>query len=395
MEESVQASSSRSIRIYLYIGLGVLLLVGGVAAFNHRGAKGDGGGSSLPLVSVIVPSRGEVAAGVAVTGQIAAQNDMPIGVDGNAGRISEVLVEPGEFVRRGQVLARLSPISAQSQVDSAAANLDELRASAAVAQAEYARAQRARDAFSVEEAERRRVAAANAEARVKASEAQLASARDLYEKTTVVAPTDGIVLTRSAEVGQIAGPGSAPLFRLARNAAIEMRAQVAEQDMPRLRIGQVVNVRLDGAAQTYTGRIWQLGAIIDPATRQGSVRISLPANDRNLRPGAYARADIATGNAEGVILPQTAVLNDEQGNYVLVVGEANKVERRGVQVAGPHQDGLLVSGGLAGNERVVAIAGAFLRIGEEVAVAQPAGGNSTTRAAGNAAAAGLTPVVSK
>jgi hypothetical protein len=80
---------------------------------------------------------------------------------------------------------------------------------------------------------------------------------------------------------------------------------------------------------------------------------------------------------------------------VLVVGEANKVERRGVQVAGPHQDGLLVSGGLAGNERVVAIAGAFLRIGEEVAVAQPAGGNSTTRAAGNAAAAGLTPVVSK
>ena len=397
MDDTDQHAGARPIRTFIYVALGVLVLAGALAFWTRRGNHPDANaGPSVPVVTVVVPSHGTVAAAVAVTGQIAAQNDMPIGVDGSAGRISEVLVEPGNYVRRGQVLARLSPISAQSQVDTAAANLDELRASAAVAQAEWARAQRARDAFSVEEAERRRVAATNAEARVKASEAQLASAHDLYEKTTVIAPTDGIVLTRTAEVGQIAVPGSSVLFRIARDAAIEMRAQVAEQDMPRLKIGQAASVHLDGTAQTYTGHIWQLGAIIDPATRQGSVRISLPANDRNLRPGAFARADVSAGSAQGVVLPQTAVLNDDQGSYVLVVGAGDKVERRGVQIAGPHQDGVLVSGGLAGNERVVSIAGAFLRIGEQVAVALPAGGGAASDSAvagGSKAKPGLTQAV--
>jgi len=397
MQDDAQGPVGRPLRKYLYGAVGVLALAVVAAVWNHRSAKTDGpSGSTPPLVSVIVPSRGEVASSVAVTGQISAVNDMPIGVDGNAGRIAEVLVEPGDFVRKGQVLARLNPISAQSQVDSASASLEELRSSAAVAQAEWARAQRARDAFSVEEAERRRVAAANAEARVKAAEAQLASARDLFERTTVVAPTDGIVLTRTAEVGQIAVPGGNALFRLARGGAIEMRAQVAEQDMPRLKVGQPATIRLDGVGQTWTGKVWQLGAIIDSATRQGSVRISLPANDRNLRPGAFARADVSAGSAQGVVLPQTAVLNDDQGSYVLVVGAGDKVERRGVQIAGPHQDGVLVSGGLAGNERVVSIAGAFLRIGEQVAVALPAGGGAASDSAvagGSKAKPGLTQAV--
>ncbi len=382
MQVDENGQAGRPLRKYLLGAIGFIALAVVAAVWNHRGAKSDSqSGNAPPLVTVVVPNRGDLATSVAVTGQISAVNDMPIGVDGNPGRISDVLVEPGDFVRKGQVLARLNPISAQSQVDSAQASLEELRSSAAVAQAEWARAQRARDAFSVEEAERRRVAAANAEARVKAAEAQLASARDQFERTTVVAPTDGIVLTRTAEVGQIAVPGGNALFRLARGGAIEMRAQVAEQDIPRLKVGQPATVRLDGVGQTWTGKVWQLGAIIDPATRQGSVRISLPGNDRNLRPGAFARADVAAGSAQGMVLPQTAVLNDDQGSYVLVIGAGDKVERRGVQVAGPHQDGVLVSGGLAGNERVVAIAGAFLRVGEQVAIAQPTGGGSASDSA--------------
>ena len=73
----------------------------------------------------------------------------------------------------------------------------------------------------------------------------------------------------------------------------------------------------------------------------------------------------------GVILPQTAVLSDEQGTYVLTVDPAGLLERRAVTVAGARSEGLLVSAGLAGTERVVAIAGAFLRAGEAVAIATP------------------------
>ena len=137
----------------------------------------------------------------------------------------------GDRVHKGQVLARLNPITAQTQVDSATASLDELKATAAVAEAEWARTQRARDSFSVEEAERRRTSAVTAEAKVKAAEAQLADAQNRMAHTTVLAPEDGIVLTRTAEVGQIAVPGTTILFRLARNGEIELRGQVAEQEI--------------------------------------------------------------------------------------------------------------------------------------------------------------------
>jgi HlyD family secretion protein len=386
----------------LIIGVGIAVVLAAALAwrFGHSSGAGarDKDANVPPLVTVVVPSLGNVTSTVSLTGEISAHNDMPIGVEGDGGRIAAVLVEPGDHVRRGQVLARLNPLTAQSQVDGAEAALDELRASAAASQAEYARAQGARDSFSNEEFERRRTAALTALAKVKAAEAQLAEAHTRWQRTTVVAPSDGIVLTRAAEVGQIALPGTAPLFRLARGGEIEMRGQVAEQDMPRLRVGQSALVRLDGVARPFTGKVWQIGAIIDAVTRQGSVRISLPAADQNLRPGAFARADIQAGASVGVILPQTAVLSDEQGTYTLVVGADDKLERRAVTVAAAHSEGLLVSNGLTGNERVVAIAGAFLRTGEQVQVAPGAlaggGGGGDAGGKRNVTGAGTNAAVS-
>jgi len=354
----------------------------------------DKGAATAPLVTVVVPSLGNVTTTVSLTGQISAQNDMPIGVEGDGGRISAVLVEPGDRVKRGQVLARLNPLTAQSQVESAQAALDELQAAAASSQAEFARAQQARDAFSVEEFERRRTAAVTAAAKAKVAQAQLSEAHTRWERTTVVAPSDGIVLLRAAEVGQIAMPGAPPLFRLARDGAIEMRGQVAEQDMPRIKVGQSALVRLDGVPQPFIGKVWQIGAVIDGVTRQGTVRISLPADDQNLRPGAFARADIQAGATVGVILPQTAVLSDEHGSYTLIVGAGDRIERRAITVVGARSEGLLVDSGLSGNERVVAVAGAFLRAGEQVkvapvAVASGGAGDSGRNVAGGNAGASV------
>ena len=347
----------------------VLAVVVWMLVRSHAGAStSDKDAAAPPLVTVVVPVLGAVTSQVSLTGLISARNDMPIGNEGDAGRISEVLVEASDRVRKGQVLARLRPVAAQSQLDSAEASLDEVQENAAVAQSEWARAQKGGDIFSKEESERRHTTALTAQARVIAAQAQVRDARNKLAQTIIVAPTDGIVLTRTAEVGQIAVPGSTVLFHLARNAEIEMRGQVAEQDVPRLALGQTATVRLDGVAKSFIGTIWQIGAVIDAGTRQGTVRIGLPA-DRNLRPGSFARADIEVGSTTGVLLPQTAVLSDEKGSYVLVVGSDNKLERRGVTVGGARSEGLLVSQGLGGSERVVAIAGAFLRTGETVAIA--------------------------
>ena len=359
-----------------YAGIGVaLVLVLAIGAWllgrGHAAAAATGkDGVVPPLITVIIPSRGEVTASVSLTGLISARNDMPIGNEGDSGRISEVLVEPGDHVRQGQVLAKLNPIAAQSNVDNMQASLEQERANAVMAKGEWERAQQGgSDLFSKEENERRRMSAATAEAKVRAAEAQVADARNRLAHTIIRAPTDGIVLTRTAELGQIAVPGSTVLFRLARDGQIEMRGQVAEQDVPHLKIGQQAQVRLDGVARSFTGTIWQIGAIIDSTTRQGTVRIALPASDQDLRPGAFARAEIQVGSSLGVILPQTAVLSDEQGNYVLIVGADSKLERRAVKVGGARSEGLLVSDGLSGNERVVAVAGAFLRTGEVVSIA--------------------------
>ena len=366
------ASGARAGWRWRFAGAGALLVLVAVVWMlvrSHAGAQtSDKDAAVPPLVTVVVPALGAVTSKVSLTGLISARNDMPIGNEGDAGRISEVLVEAGDRVRKGQVLARLNPITAQSLLDSAEASLDEVQANAAVARSEWARAQQGEDIFSKEENERRRTTALTAQAKVKAAQAQVRDARNKLAQTIILAPTDGIVLTRTAEVGQIAVPGSTVLFHLARDAEIEMRGQVAEQDVPRLALGQTATVRLDGVAKSFTGAIWQIGAIIDAGTRQGTVRIVLPT-DPNLRPGSFARADIEVASTTGVLLPQTAVLSDEQGNYVLVVGTDNKLERRAVTVGGARSEGLLVSRGLNGSERVVAIAGAFLRTGEIVAIA--------------------------
>jgi HlyD family secretion protein len=318
---------------------------------------------------VTVPTWGDVNGSVSLTGLISARNDMPIGNEGDPGRIAEVLVEAGDHVRKGQLLAQLNPITADSQLDSAAASLDQDRANAGAAQAEWQRAEHDADLFSAEESDRRRAAALTARAKVKAAEAQLTDARNRVAHTRILAPTDGIVLMRTAEVGQIAVPGSTVLFHLARDGQIEMRGQVSEQDLPRLKVGQTAEVHLDGVARAYPGKIWQIGAIIDPATRQGTVRIALGPAEQDLRSGAFARADIQISSSRGTVLPETAVLSDDQGTYVLIVGKDNKVERRAVKIAGTRSDGLLIDNGLDGTERIVAIAGAFLRSGETVRIA--------------------------
>ncbi|MEA3161656.1 MAG: HlyD family secretion protein, partial [Gammaproteobacteria bacterium] len=126
-----------------------------------------------------------------------------------------------------------------------------------------------------------------------------------------------------------------------------------------------VNVRLTGTSKAYPGTIRLLGAVIDPATRLGMARIDL-LPDPNLRPGAFARAEVTVSNAERAVLPQTAVLTDDRGSYVLIVNKQNKVERRAVRVSGIVQSGVTIAEGVAGSDQVIATAGAFLTEGEVV-----------------------------
>ena len=320
-----------------------------------------------PLVSVTTPGIRAVAARVTFTGAIAARYDIPITAEGEGGRVTAVLVETGDKVKRGQVLARIDQSVLRPQVNRLVASLEEARAQAALSSAEFERAQgvSAAGALSKEEIERRRAASVTDEARVKVAAAQLAEAEARLGRSDLRAPEDGLVLTRTAEVGQNASPGGEPLFRLARNSEIEMRGQIAEQDLAALATGQSADVFVTGISRPFPGTVRLLGSVIDPATRLGEIRISLQP-DPALRPGAFARGEVVVSRTERPVLPQTAVMSDAEGTYVYVVNDKSELERRAVTVANTVPEGLVISSGLKGSEHVVTTAGGFLRAGEKV-----------------------------
>jgi RND family efflux transporter MFP subunit len=322
---------------------------------------------ALPLVTVMAPGAQSVTSTVSFTGTIHARYDMPISPEGESGRVTAVLVEAGDHVKQGQVLARIDQSVLRTQLNRLAASLEESKAQASLSAAEYRRAQavEASGALSAEEIARRAATASTDEARVKVAAAQMAEYQARLGKTEIRAPSNGIVLTRAAEVGQTASPGGEPLFRLAQDGEIEMRGQVAERDLAALSVNQKALVFLTGIAKPFEGRVRLLGAIIDPQTRLGEIRISL-APDPALRPGAFARSEVVVGSAQRPVLPQTAVLSDAQGTYVLVVNGQSKAVRRAVRVVSTVPEGLVIGEGLEGNERVITTAGAFLRAGEEV-----------------------------
>ena len=322
---------------------------------------------AVPTVSVTEIGVSTLPTTVSIIGTIAARYDMPIGVEGDAGRVAAIYVEAGDHVKRGQVLARLNVSVLEPQVANLEAALEQARAEAELADAEYRRAQAvgASGALSAEETQRRKSAGVTAAAKVKVAAAQLAEAQARLARAAVRAPADGIILTRNVEVGQTATPGGEALFRLSEGGEVELRGEVAEQDLPKLVIGQSVNVRLTGIARVYEGHVRLLGAVIDPQTRLGQVRVALTP-DPNLRPGAFARAEVTVSNADRAVLPQTAVLTDDRGSYVLIVNAQHKIERRAVHVSGMVQNGVTIADGIDGKDQVVATAGAFLQEGELV-----------------------------
>ena len=359
----------------LAVAIVILLAVRLTQALGVKSAANKN--NPIPTVSVTEVGVSTVPTTVSIIGTIAARYDMPIGVEGDGGRVAAIYVEAGDHVKRGQVLARLDVSVLQPQVANLEASLEEARAEADLAGAEYQRALAvgASGALSAEETQRRKSAGVTAAAKVKVAAAQLAEAQARLARAAVRAPADGLILTRNVEVGQTATAGGEALFRLSEKGEVELRGQVAEQDLPLLKVGQAVSVRLTGTSQVYEGHIRLLGAVIDPQTRLGMARVALTP-DPNLRPGAFARAEVTVSNADRAVLPQTAVLSDDKGSYVLIVDAQHKVERRTVHVSGMVQNGVTIAGGIGAKEQVVATAGAFLQEGELVNPVSSAPGSS-------------------
>src|SRR5215213_8699024 len=181
------------------------------------GVKAGESGESAPAVSVVVPGRQQVARTISATGQLAARYDMPVGIPGEGGKVVSVLVEAGQWVGAGQTLAVIDRSVQTQEAAQLAAQIDVARADARLAQQELDRAQKlvSRGFVSKADVERRVATRDAALARVRVAQANLGQSRARIGRLDVRAPAAGLVLTRSVEPGQIVGPGSGALFRIA------------------------------------------------------------------------------------------------------------------------------------------------------------------------------------
>ncbi len=347
----------------------VLLLVIAFVVMSRGGSKQPQAATAgqVPSVTVVVPGRSQVGRVVTASGPLGARRDQPVGIAGSGGRVIRVLVDAGSWVRAGQVLAVIDRSVQTEQAAQQAAQIEAAKANAALAQSDYDRAiaLQGRGFISKAEIDAKKAARDAAFAQVRVAQAQLGATRAQIGQLNVTAPSSGLVLARNVELGQIVSPGSGALFRLAEGGDMEMKAQLAQQDLAYVRVGMPAQVTPIGSGASIAGTVWQVAPVIDPQSRLGMVRISVPYSGA-IRPGGYAEAKISSGTTSAPLLPQSAVLSDDKGNYVYIVNGKNEVERRDIKIGTVDDNGVTIASGLQGNEPVVLSAGPFLNPGQKV-----------------------------
>ena len=350
---------------------GAIALVLAIGAWMYSRSGGEAAdakpANQAPTVTVITPGRGTIQGTISATGTLAARRELPVGAVGEGGQIVRVLVEAGDWVGQGQILAVIDRSVQTQQAASLGAQIQVSQADANLAQANLDRSLKlvARGFVSKADVDRLSATRDAATARVRVARAQLGEAQARTARLNIVAPAAGLVLERNAEPGQVVGGASGVLFRLARGGELELRAGVSETDLAQLAPGVVAQVLPIGTDRSFSGQVWQLSPVINPQTRQGIARIAL-AYDPALRPGGFATATIASGALVAPLLPESAILSDDKGSFVYIVGKDSKVARRPIKTGIVTENGIAVTEGLAGTERVVLRAGGFLAPGDKV-----------------------------
>ncbi|WP_316865284.1 efflux RND transporter periplasmic adaptor subunit [Ralstonia mannitolilytica] len=314
------------------------------------------------------------------SGAVQPWQEASIGAEVNGLKLAEVLVNVGDVVKQGQLLARLSDETVRADVAAQRATLAEAEASAAQAAGEARRAHELdkSGAISQQDLIQYDTQAKTAAAKLAAARAQFDSQQLRLRYTRVVAPDDGVISARSATVGAVVSSGT-ELFKLIRKNRLEWRAEMHGEVLPRIQPGQAVRLRrMDGGV--VQGRVRQVAPTVDASTRNGLVYVDLPpqAAASGVKAGMYLSGDVLLGDAPAVTLPESAVFSRDGYDYVMVLAAQNRVRQTKVTV-GRRQDGQVeIVQGIGPNDGVVAAGAAFLSDGDTVRVA---GANAAASAA--------------
>jgi len=274
------------------------------------------------------------------------------------GTVEAVLVDDAQRVRRGQVVARLTPTSFEHALGIA-----------------LAQQERAQDAVRRLEPMHRNgtipeVKWVEVQTNLEAAQHAVELARKNLNDAVLRAPEDGVIARRSVEPGSTMGPG-VPAFVLMQTRTVRAIAPVPEAQIARVRVGQPARVAVAALGREFTGTVHEIGVVADPLTRTYPVKISLGNSEGALRVGMVVDAFLPLpGDAPGLSVPREAVRIDEHGSpCVFVVGADQKLQRRRVDLFGFSGERIALKAGVNEGERVVVSGTPMLADGAAVRLA--------------------------
>jgi HlyD family secretion protein len=343
------------------------------AAGDDKAAKPAAAASAVSRPALTVTTTTGTSADwpirLSANGNVAAWQEASIGAEVSGLRLTDVKVNVGDVVRRGQLLATFSDVTVQADVTQSRAALAEAEAALAEATANADRARQLQEsgAMSAQQINQMITAERTAQARLQSARAALANQQTRLKQTQLVAPDAGVISARSATVGAVVNGGQ-ELFRLIRNNRLEWRAEVPAADLARIKPGMAAQVTPAGGA-TVQGKVRMLAPTVDPQTRNGLVYVDL-TQPGDARAGMFARGEFNLGATRAVTLPQSAVLLRDGFAFVFRVGEGSRVAMTKVSTGRRVGDRVEIIAGLEAGTRVVASGGGFLSDGDTVTVVE-------------------------
>jgi len=367
-------------RSTLFILALVVLVLAGAAWFMTRSKPHDGAAepdkkaASAPrpalTVSVAPPETNELNDTLPANGNLAAWQEASIGSESSGLKLADVRVNVGDVVKKGQVLATFSGETVQADVAQARASLAEAKANAADAanNAQRALTLQKTGAMSQQQINQYQTSAQTAKARVEAAQAALDAQQVRRSNTSVVAPDNGVISSRTATVGSVVNPGT-ELFKLIRQGRLEWRAEVTAAQLGRIAVG-VPAVIVGASGAEVEGKVRQVAPTVDPQTRNALVYVDLPTIQQNsaIKAGMFAQGTFQLGRSNAVTVPQQAVVPRDGFNYLLLLQGDSRVKEFKVETGRRVGERVEITTPLPQGAKVVVQGAGFLNDGDLVRV---------------------------
>lgn len=308
----------------------------------------------------------QVTRSITATGSVAAWREIPVGTEADGLAVTEIAVDEGDLVAKGQILARLNDDRIRAEILKQKALLGELEASLASARSDAVRARSVTSGvIAAQTIEQRETLVKTTEAKLEAARAELLEIEARHRQTVIVAPAAGMIASRAVTIGQVIQTGT-EMFRLIQDNRIEVDARVLESDLLAAAIGQSATI-FGPTGKSEQGIVRIISPIVDPETRLGTVRIAL-SGDSHLKPGMFARVGIAVESKLLLTVPLKALVWHEARAHVFKVGPDNLVSLTEITIGRGTTDSVEVLRGLNAGDRIVTQGAGLLNDGDVVNV---------------------------